>query len=169
MAVNIPQPPRLTGEAQNDLAAMSVYLGDLYRAFVVDGLLAGAAPTVSFTDLPDPASTSLATAQQTANDAYIAAVAAQAIADNALARVVEFGEVTISNTATTAVYTFAEAFEDTDYLVFAVPKTFTGSPSIDAFVKEAETRATDDVTIEVNTAPGAGTSVTFNILILQVA
>lgn len=166
----IEQPPRLTGNPEFDLPALGEYLFDLYNVLVVEGVLQGGTAEIIATDLPDPGSTTLAQAQETANQALTAAIAAQADADTANAnalRVVEFGEVTISDTATTAVYTFDEAFEDTSYLVFAVPQTFSGAPNIDAFVKETETKAVGSVTIEVNTAPGAGTSVTFNILVLK--
>lgn len=71
----IPPPPRFTGEAQGDLLAMVDWLWAFYSAAVVEtGLLDPSAQSTAATwdpnNLPSPSSTTIATAQQTANLAY---------------------------------------------------------------------------------------------------
>lgn len=173
---SIPPPPRMTGDPAFDSASVIEYLHSLYRAFVLEGLLAGDAPTVEGGNLPDPASTSLATAQQTANQAFAKATAAQTAADeaqeaadaaqaSAALAVPEAGTVTIADAATTGELVFSEAQPDTGYRVSHTCTGTSGAPVLEATLIVGVTKATDKVTITVNTAPTAGKSVTFDVSI----
>jgi hypothetical protein len=77
MAVNtaIPLPPRVTGDDKADLAALHTWVQDFHRALIVESRLAdpsfqGTAVPLVPTALPDPAATSIASAQNVANAAY---------------------------------------------------------------------------------------------------
>jgi hypothetical protein len=59
----MPPPPRLTGDYQSDQITLSDYLSDIFTS-------QGTAQPINPADLPDPALTTIATAQQTANAAY---------------------------------------------------------------------------------------------------
>lgn len=70
----IPTPPRPTGDTQKDIAALFAALNEQHKALVVESKLAdpafqGTAETIDTANLPDPANTSIATAQATANEA----------------------------------------------------------------------------------------------------
>ncbi len=71
----VPPPPRFTGDKQADFLAMVDWMQSFYSATVVEsGLLDPSAQATPQTwdpnNLPSPASTNIATAQQTANLAY---------------------------------------------------------------------------------------------------
>src|SRR4051794_15883010 len=115
-AINLPDPPRLFGDWAFDGPSISQWFKDLIAAFrqqssTIDGLAGTPGGDISVGDLPDPASTSLARAQQTANEAFInaaaAAVAAAAAAVLARSVVVFSGQVTISGVSTSGAATFA--------------------------------------------------------------
>lgn len=170
--VTIPPPPRLTGDAASIAATQNEYNFSLYKALVLEGLLAGDAPVFDASDLPDPASTSLAQAQETANQAFIIATAAAvaALANAAALNGLSFvqqGEVTISNTATTGVLTFDEAEADTDYFVLVDVVSSSGAAVDNSYVVKGKAKTTADVTITLLAAPGAGTSVTYSITVLR--
>lgn len=71
----IPPPPRVTGDMPADFKAIIEWMWTFYNASVVEsGLLdptfqATASPTFDPNNLPDPADTSIAKSQQTANAA----------------------------------------------------------------------------------------------------
>lgn len=76
-ATLIPTPPRATGDATADLLALNKWVFDFYAATVVQsGLLDPAyqadAGTFDPTNLPDPADSTIAKAQDTANRAIAA-------------------------------------------------------------------------------------------------
>jgi hypothetical protein len=157
--VSIPAPPRATGDGNVDLPALSLYVHDLFRIFVLEGLLAGDAPVVSSTELPDPASTTLAQAQQTANQAFVLAEQSVALHEH----YIESGTLTIADPATTAVFTFAEEQPDTNYFVQATGSAFGGTPLADAFIPVGIAKTTTGFTLTIAVAPGAGDSVTFDV------
>jgi hypothetical protein len=84
-----PSPPRLTGDYQADSVIINDYLWDFYTAAVQSGLLnpqaQATAQPIDPSNLPDPANTTIATAQLTANLAYQFAqtINAQLAADSA--------------------------------------------------------------------------------------
>jgi hypothetical protein len=168
-------PPRVTGDAQADAQALSLWQFDIAKILasqqetIAD--LSGDSGTVDPNDLPDPASTNLATAQQTANDAFILASTAKAQAEDVEAslalRVRPAGQITIADVATTGDFTFAAAEADTTYFVSVTPTAKTGAAAVGSNIVESVTKATTKVTVTLNTAPGAGTSRTFDVLILR--
>lgn len=75
----IPPPPRATGDAATDTAAMIEWAWALYKGGVLEsGLLdpsfqLAEPPAFDPANLPDPANTTISKAQQTANEAYLLA------------------------------------------------------------------------------------------------
>jgi len=61
-SVDIPSPPRLTGQWEIDYQTLNDYLQDFYTA-----LTQQSGTTIDPNNLPDPSSTSIANAQLTAN------------------------------------------------------------------------------------------------------
>ena len=161
-----PPPPRLSGDAAKDVVAVHTWAMDFYKIGVVAGFFLDSASqaqagTVTPTALPDPATATVATAQQTANDAYIAAQAAQATADKALAATVS-GEGVIADAATSFTHTFAKAQADVNYRVVASPSGFAGAPAAGSREIATVAKTTADFTLTIAVAPGAGASVTFD-------
>ncbi len=82
MAANtvIPTPPRLTGDPTTDVQLLHGWINDFYRAAVLESKLLDPAfqanaGTFNPNDLPSPANSSIAKAQDTANRAYQLAAA----------------------------------------------------------------------------------------------
>ena len=171
-------PPRLSGNPEQDQVALNQWLWDFYNAqkSVNDALSGAAAFDASAFDpgdLPDPATSNVAQAQDTANQAYILAASAKSDAAAALAAAVAItedwvaGQITVSGTDTTAVHTFATAQDDTSYLVHLTCIGTTGAPAVDAVIITDIAKATDDFTITVNAAPGAGKTSIFDFLVYR--
>jgi hypothetical protein len=77
------------------------------------------------------------------------------------------GQVTISGTDVNAVETFAVAETDTDYNIIASSSSITGGPNNGAYVVQTIDKTTTNFTISVTAAPGAGTSVTFDWILVR--
>ena len=189
MAGGIPHPPRMTGDAATDLRAIIYWSADFYRVAILENTLLQAAQQIVFgtfnpASLPDPASTTLARAQQTANEAYTlansanitalaasaAATAAQSTANTASTSATLAntkagiqGQVTISDAATTGALTLTPAQADTTYFVTVTATAITGAPLAAAYTIKTVTKLVGSVTIELVAAPGVGTSITFDI------
>lgn len=170
MASNLPPPPpRIEGDPQNpvpDITAVAQYLHAFYVSTVVDGYFASqefldesltslaAGEPVDLENLPDPLNTTISAAQAVANAAYTLATKLETDQSS--------GSVTISETDTSAVVTLSPAEPDTDYRVVASPSAETGAPAANARVVTTITKATGSFTLNILTAPGVGTSVTFD-------
>jgi hypothetical protein len=161
-------PPRLTGDAAVDATAQNQWAQNLFRAFqsqsqTINGLT-GDAGTIDPGDLPDPATSSVAKAQATANQAYTLASQANGLVRS---RAGPCGTVTIADAATSGTFTFpADDQEvDTAYFHTACPAAFTGSPAAGSRDVVSVTKATNQITITLAAAPGVGASVTFDITI----
>lgn len=169
-----PPPPRQTGDPNVDLPSMIQWAHAFYQAAVIEeAFLQTAAQladsTFDPTTLPDPASTTVAQAQQTANEAYILADAADTKADTAQTGVnllelkdVETGTVTVAASSTTATVTFAAAQADTNFYPILTPSGYTGTPPIGATEIIQISKTTAGFTITVNASTGVGNTVTFN-------
>lgn len=72
------------------------------------------------------------------------------------------GQVTIADTATTGVVTLAPVEPDATYFVQVTPVAVAGAPTTGASTIRSVTKAAGSFTIEVATAPGAGTSVSYD-------
>lgn len=160
-------PPRLSGNPQADAAALSNWLNEIAKILAGQqatiGSLSGDAGTIDPNDLPDPASTNLATAQQTANDAYL-------LASRALAWAQKFrdaGEVTIAGAATTGDFTFTTAEADTSYFAQVTPIDRTGSPATGANRVLSIAKTTTKITITLEAAPGVGATQKFDVAIFR--
>jgi hypothetical protein len=160
-------PPRPTGNAEADSSAQLNWLNDVAKILAGQqstiGSLSGTAGDVDPNDLPDPASTNLATAQQTANDAYILASSAHGLAE----KLRSVGIITISDVATTGDFTFPTAEADTAYFVLANPSDFTATPDAGSNIITKITKATNKVTLTIGAAPNTGNSVTFTVAIFR--
>jgi len=163
MAAPIPRtleaPPRTTGNPQRDLP---ILIDWFYRAWQVVQQSINYInsqvnnPDFSVADLPDPTNTTLANAQQTANDAYN-------LANTAINRLNGFvsGTFTISDTDVGVELVFSTPQLDTDYRVIIQPVSFTGTPVDNAFIVKTKTYATDKFTVIMLAAPDTSNSVTY--------
>lgn len=185
-------PPRTTGNAQQDLP---ILIDWFYRAYqVIQQSVAYInsqvnSADVSFTNLPDPSTTTLAQAQQTANDAFSLANQADLKANVLKTRVdahdvtiaahtadlasqqgqiddqqalwdgLITGTVNIPNASTGFTVTFGSPQPDTDYLVIVQAYGSSGTPPIDAFVVKQKVYAADHFDVILFGAPGGGNSV----------
>lgn len=163
----IQQQPRMFGDWGKDGPAMAEWLkgliSQLQSLLETTNKLSGTAGDINPNDLPDPATSNVATSQKTANDAYLAALAARSLAGN----LVYAGSVTISGTATSADATFATAQADTSYFVSATLAGTTGAPASGSTSVSGLTKTTAMVTVSVGVAPGAGNSVSFDVLVTR--
>ncbi len=163
----IPSPPRIGGTRESvlqDVVNMTNWMSDVYKAIVLNQEYVRTAVAFDINefdagDLPDPANSSIPTAQQTANEAYVLAAAAFSMATGPNSWLE--GELTVSEAATTATYTFATELSNADYTVVLTPSGSTGTPAVESFVIVEQAYTTTGFTITVNVAPGAGNSVTF--------
>jgi len=164
-----PTPPRLTGDAESNSAAILQWMSQFYNTTVREtGLLDPAYQATPGTfdpaSLPDPAKTTIAAAQQTANEAYkLAAQVASAILSFPLLP----SSITISDTDNAADITFADPLDDENYMPVIQATGYTGSPAADAFLVIATTRTKEGFQFVLNSAPGSGASVTFDYWIVR--
>lgn len=157
-----PPPPRITGDAEVDLAALRDWFQQFYQVAVIEtGLLdptfQGSSPPIDLDALPNPEFATIAQAQATANTVY----------RNLSLGVFQRGEFTISGTNDSATINLREGLPDDqdDYGVIITPIDFDGSPNSNAFTVTRVTRAPDAFALLLLAAPGAGHSVTFNYLV----
>jgi hypothetical protein len=164
----IPPPPRLTGDPQADNVALASWYQRIFEASQLQaqtiGNLTGDAGDFDPNSLPDPASSSVAQAQQTANEAYTLAAAAQGLVKS---RCGPCGQVTISAGATTADFTFPadDQEADTSYFVSVTATAFGGTPAAGSREVITVAKTTSKVTITTAVAPGVGNSITFDVTI----
>ena len=168
-------PPRSTGNAQKDFPIMIDWF---YRAYQVIqaavNFINGQVtenPDLDVTNLPDPATSTIAQAQTTANQAYALAVESSDATETAQTEIdaleTKFaanvdGTVTISDAAVGDTVAFAAAQADTNYTVMIQAKSITGAPATGAYTKQTKTYATGNFSFTLVAAPGAGTSITFD-------
>lgn len=163
-----PTPPRLTGDYTTDAAILTKWIWAFYQSTVLEsGLLdptfQSDAGTFDPNNLPDPANTSIARAQDTANHAYQATIAnTVAVARLPLLE----GSVTLSNASNVATFTFTTPQTTTDYVVLVACRDFSGTPSASSFVVARITRMTGNFVVTFAAAPGAGNSITFDLVVL---
>lgn len=164
--VTIPGPPRIAGELDPNMRALTEWLLQFYSAFQrIIGQLDpsnGLSASDALEKVIDPATATPATAQQTANDAKALATAAnnRSIANREIIRT--FGQFTITGTALTKEVTFAQEQPNATYNLVMTPVAFTGTPAFEAFVPVSIAKTTEDFTVSVSVAPGTGNSVTYD-------
>lgn len=160
--IRLETPPRTTGNAQADLPILIDWFWKAYLIIsdAVDYINAQVAPTVTaVANLPDPNGTTLAQAQQTANDAFALATDNKGRLDGFIS-----GEFDIADTDVGIELTFTSAQEDTDYRVWIqAVDTVNGGAAIPngAYIVKEKTYATDKFTVIMASSPGTGNTITF--------
>lgn len=155
-----PPPPRITGDAEVDIAALRDWFQQFYQIAVVEtGLLdpsyQSGDVTIDLANLPDPIFSTISRAQATANAVYDALVRGTQ----------QSGRFTISGTSDTTTITLTPALPNDDYRVIVNASDFTGTPPIDSFQLIRVTRAPDAFAVLLFAQPGAGNSITFDYLV----
>lgn len=162
-------PPRTTGNVQADLPILVDWLWRAYQVITQSVTYINAqinSADIEFANLPDPNNTTLAQAQQTANDAYSLANQADGKADDNADDIDTLqelwaglisGTVTISDTDVGFEVTFGTAQPDTNYVAIVQPISSSGSPSLNSFIVKTKTYATDKFTVIVQGSPGTPT------------
>lgn len=176
----VPTPPKTTGNDRKDLGAAINWIWQLYQVVQLQQTFVTntSQQNSSFNpgNLPNPQSSNIATAQETANSAYILAdeaetdaIAAQDTANTANNRTKDWkhGNFTISNVSTNSVIVLTPAQADTSYDVLVTPSDSAGAPVSDSFIVSKVTKATNNFTVDIKSAPGGGNSVTFNYLLVR--
>lgn len=152
-------PPRTTGNATTDLPLLIDWFYRAYQVITesvkyINSQISN--PEFNVADLPDPQNTTLALAQQTANDAYNLANTA----DNRIDGMIS-GTFTTTNSDTGAIITFSTPQIDSNYRVIIQPTGKIASPPIDAFVVAQKTYTAESFTVIMFGIPGVGNSVTW--------
>lgn len=160
----VSDPPRQFGDWSIDGPGYGQWLKEVVgvtrqQAETINKLTAGGGD-VNPANLPDPATSNVATAQKTANDAYTAALAAGA-------RVGMVGTVIIADLATTGTLTFTKAQPDTSYFALPGQSGAVGTPDPGALIIASIAQAVGSCTLTVTVAPGVGNSVTFTVVVLR--
>lgn len=162
LPANLEPPPRTTGNSQQDFPLVVDWMWKAYQVInqsvtyissQVDGNT-----EISLTSLPDPATSTIAVAQQTANAAY---TYANTIALQIEAGLVK-GTVTISDANTSGAVTFSDAQTDTEYVIMLQAKSASGTPATDAYTISSKSYSTTGFSFTILAAPGVGTSITFD-------
>lgn len=156
----ITQPPRFTGTVEQQMTQMINWVWDLFSKLELTNLFLRFAEQfapLEFdpTSLPNPSTTTVAQAQQTANDAFI-------LAASALSKLGFNGEFIIDELNTTVVETFADDEVNATYNVVATPVAVTGAPAAGAFTITKIDKLVSGFTVTFEAAPGAATSVTYD-------
>lgn len=165
-----PQPPRITGQYEQDSIRLRDWTASFYEVAVVEsGLLdPGYQETVgliSFTSLPDPTQTTIARAQKTANLAWEALE--QYKIDSGV-DAVRSGSFVIADAADTASVDLTPELSNANYNIVVSAVDRAGGPLIDSFTVVGVTKGVANFVVEVFAAPGAGKSVTFNWMLQPV-
>lgn len=165
--ISPPPPPRITGIVEQDQVALFNWAWDFYNAQVAANEAVQGIPVVfDASDLPDPATSSVAQAQETANQAYLLAISNKAKIDAKLEDWIS-GTLTVAASSTTAVHTFADVQPDTSFFVVLSVVSTTGTPPIDSSLVIKIENTTSDFTITVNASTAGGNTVTFNFLVFR--
>lgn len=184
----LPAPPRTTGNPQSDLPLIVDWMYKLYQVIIVNGFYVSqnsqTQSNLNPNDLPDPATSNIATAQDTANKAFVLADEAFVLAEEAEATAT--GALTTAQTAdartntwihdalpiitgaaTSASYTFGTPQPDTNYDVIPFVVGVTGVPTQGALTPKSISKGTGSFTVTLNTAPGGITTVSYKFLLVR--
>lgn len=197
----VPTPPRSSGNDQKDLAALTDWTWQLYQVVALQETFVTTASQINNNfdpaTLPNPSTSNTATAQGTANSAYVLANDAEersilaqslantaqltantAVANSATAQTTAntandrtknwaHGSLTITDASTNEVATLAVAQADTAYDVLVTPAGTSGIPPDGAYLVTDISKTNADFTVTIKAAPGVGNSVTFNYLLVR--
>lgn len=154
-------PPRTSGNAQQDIPILVDWL---YKAYLViksavefiNGQVAEN-PNLNLTDLPNPATSTIAQAQTTANQAYTLASKVQDDIQNGHVS----GSVTISDIADSETINLSVPQPDPNYRAILQAVAFSGTPDDGAFTIKSKSYTANSFSVTLVAAPGLGNSVTF--------
>jgi hypothetical protein len=153
-------PPRTTGNAQLDFPILMDWIWRAYSviqqsvAYINAQVSSGGGLDIN--DLPDPATATISSAQQTANEAF-------ALADEQRDRIDGFvsGTFTIADADDNASVTFDTDQPDDDYRVIVQALNSVGTPDPQAYTVTSKSYLETGFSVTILAAPGSGTSITF--------
>lgn len=153
-------PPRFTGDAQRDLTILVNYVWDLFAKLQLTDLFVRFTEAFGGTqfnpaDLPDPATSTISQAQDTANNAFV-------LSATNFSTLGFVGSFTVSDTDDEATVSFTTEEASADYKVFVTAQDFTGAAADGAFTVKKVAKTTAGFTVTLAAAPGASTNVTFD-------
>ncbi len=169
----IPQPPRLTGEAETDIASLNFWANQLYQYGVLQGGLLTAetqsqSGTFSPTNLPNPGASTVATAQTVANEAYTLAETVNTAEQALNKKIVQAGSFMVTGASSSpGAITITTAQTDTNYFVVCSPSAIVGAPASGALLIDSVAKAAGSFTPSVSAQPGVGNSVTYDYLVMR--
>jgi len=152
-------PPRTTGNPQADLPILIDWFWSAYRSFLeifnyINAQVTN--PDFNIAALPDPENTTLAQAQQTANEAYNLANSATNRLDGFISGVFETADAD-----TGVVVTFNEAQPDNDYTVFVQAVNSVGGAPVEAHVVMEKAYSATQFSVIMFGIPGVGNTITW--------
>lgn len=145
-------PPRTTGNSQQDLPILIDWFWRAYQVIqqAVNYINVVVNPNIIVVEnLPDPNGTTLAQAQQTANDAYSLAIQCKNRLDGFIAGTFQTQDADIG-----VEVTFTNAQPDINYRVVVQAVGIEGTPPVEAFTPKTKTYATDKFTVIFLGTPG---------------
>jgi hypothetical protein len=180
-------PPRSTGNPAQDYP---ILIDWVYKAFQVINQAVGYInnqvqenPDFDITNLPNPATSTIAQAQNTANQAYVIADGADDKADALDTRMdtaeadidalqgkfaaLLSGDFTITDANVGVLLTWATPQPDTNYKVIIQPVSITGTPAANAYIVATKTYNTADFSATMLAAPGVGNSITYEYQLIR--
>lgn len=172
--VNIPNPPRQTGQTEQDMRSIIEFLTQFFRTTVLEtGLLdpnyqASGADFEDLSQLPIPEATTIARAQKTANlivKLYWPEI--QKAERQARQRVPYGGTLTISGADDTATTAFDAELPDANYRIALTCTGYTGNPATNSFIVIQVQKTAGGFAFETLAAPGAGATVVWDWLIVR--
>lgn len=165
--VPVPTPPRQTGIDANDIKALFSWVNEFTNAVVqATGLVdpayqASGASTVDIDNPPSPTQTTIARAQETANQSVTRA------RSDLNKRVYQTGTVTVLNGSDTVSVPFTTPRTDTKYVVVPQFSATTGSPSIDSYHFVRVTKGQSNFVIEINAVLTGGSTLGIDYAVLE--
>lgn len=153
-------PPRSTGNAQQDLPLM---LDWFYRAYLVIQQAVAYIndqtqnSNLDLTDLPNPATATTSSAQQTANEAYSLASESKNRLDNHNL----VGAFTLDGDFNSITVTFTNEQPDDNYVVDIQAQSTVGAPPVGAYIIISKSYTSTEFSAIIYSPPGTDNSITY--------
>ncbi len=166
-------PPRFMTDWKIDMPALRDWLAEFYLVTVVqsgllDPVYQQTTGVIDFEHLPDPTNTTIARAQKTANLAWESGEQFKEDLEAIMKKFAFGGRFTISDGNVSGNPVFPNDVGTTNYFVTVTPSTAAGAPANDAFRIVATTRGTGGIGVSIAGAPGVGSSVTYDYIVIGV-
>src|ERR1035437_6767413 len=152
-------PPRTTGQSQQDMPILIDWFWRAYQVITQSVAYINSQvtnPQFSVANLPDPANTTLAQAQTTANNAYNLANTAEKSIQGFFTGVFDVVDAGVGVTIT-----FNTPQIDANYRVEVQATGSVGAPPVGAFVIAQKSYTVDGFSVILFVAPGVGNTVSF--------